>query len=322
MAETFHCGPLALSLHAPDGALRDKFAEMFELYDVSWETPHLPVEIGVVSAGASAPMAMGTFLQCARMQVDAAAQGLRATCPSGIAASYDELRNQWTLTVPAAFDVGVGPEDIEDLISLILTTGWRRAGWLPVHAAAVVNGARCAFLCAPSGGGKTSLSAALIRRQWRTLGDDKLLLRIDPGGTLELAALMHHFNLHPKSQKWFAEVGDLERLPAYSAWTDKRRVYVENIWRGKAARRARPTHLVALARRDRGSGLKIASLSGQEVFATLLRQTVVPRDRKIAAEILSTVAATARELEGLRVEIGEEAYRDPSALDALERALH
>jgi len=317
----FLCGPLALSLNAPRGALLDKFVDTLGLYDVVWEASHLAVKIDVVRAGAPAPMAAGTFLECARMKVDAAPPGLRATCPSGVAACYNESENSWVIAAPAGFDVSERPEDIEDLLSLVLTTGWRCAGWLPMHAAAVVNGSRCVFLCAPSGGGKTSLAAALIRREWRTLGDDKVLLRIGAGQTVELAALMHHFNLHPKSQEWFVEVGDLQRFPAYSAWTDKRRVNIADIWSGKAASRGRPTHLVSLARLERGSGVKIAPLSRVEVLSTLLRQTVVPRDRKIAGEILSTVAAAARRLEGLHVEIGEDAYYDPHGLDPLERAL-
>jgi hypothetical protein len=239
-----------------------------------------------------------------------------------VAACFNESENSWAIATPAEFDISERPEDVEDLLSLVLTTGWRRAGWLPMHAAVVVNGSRCVFLCAPSGGGKTSLTAALIRRQWRTLGDDKVLLRIGAGQAVELAALMHHFNLDPRAQEWFAEVGDLRRFPAYSAWTEKRRVYVEDIWPGKAAWRGRPTHLVSLVQREGGTGIKITPLQRAEILATLLRQTVVPRDRKIAGEILSTVAAAARELEGLRIEIGAEAYRDPGGLEALERALH
>jgi hypothetical protein len=318
----FFCGPLVLSLNAPRGALFDKFVATLGLYDVLWEPPRLAVQIDVVRSEALAPIAAGTYLECARMKVDAEPPGLRATCPSGVAACYDESKNSWAITAPAAFDVSAHPEDVEDLLSLVLTTGWRRAGWVPMHAAAIVNGSRCVFLCASSGGGKTSLAAALIRRQWQTLGDDKVLLRIGAGRTVELAALMHHFNLHPKAQEWFAEVGDLRRFPAYSAWTEKRRVQVEDIWPGKAAWRGRPTHLVSLAQREGGTGIKIMPLPRAEILATLLRQTVVPRDRKIAGEILSTVAAAARELEGLRVEIGAEAYRDPGGLEALERALH
>ena len=68
--------------------------------------------------------------------------------------------------------------DIESLLSLVLTEGWRAEGWIPLHAAAVVRFDTCALICAESGGGKTSLTAALVREGWQTLGDDKLLLRI------------------------------------------------------------------------------------------------------------------------------------------------
>lgn len=39
-SEQFLCGPLALSLNAPRGALLDKFVETLGLYDVVWEAPH------------------------------------------------------------------------------------------------------------------------------------------------------------------------------------------------------------------------------------------------------------------------------------------
>jgi len=119
----FLCGPLALSLNAPRGALLDKFVDTLGLYDVVWEASHLAVKIDVVRAGAPAPMAAGTFLECARMKVDAAPPGLRATCPSGVAACYNESENSWVIAAPAGFDVSERPEDIEDLLSLVLTTG-------------------------------------------------------------------------------------------------------------------------------------------------------------------------------------------------------
>jgi hypothetical protein len=56
-SEQFLCGPLALSLNAPRGALLDKFVETLGLYDVVWEPPHPAVKIDVVRTGAPAPMA-------------------------------------------------------------------------------------------------------------------------------------------------------------------------------------------------------------------------------------------------------------------------
>lgn len=57
-SEQFLCGPLALSLNAPRGALLDKFVATLGLHDVVWEPPHLAVKIDVVCAGAPAPMAV------------------------------------------------------------------------------------------------------------------------------------------------------------------------------------------------------------------------------------------------------------------------
>ena len=66
----------------------------------------------------------------------------------------------------------------------------------------------------------------------------------------------------------------------------------------------------------------VEPLEPAAVLDTLIRQTVVPNDRRTAASILQTVAATAQLLEGLRVHIPEGALGDARALDAFEAALH
>jgi hypothetical protein len=39
MSENVFCGPLEISLNAPQGALGEKRIETFELYDVAWDSP-------------------------------------------------------------------------------------------------------------------------------------------------------------------------------------------------------------------------------------------------------------------------------------------
>ena len=90
------------------------------------------------------------------------------------------------------------------------------------------------------------MTAAFVRRGWRTLGDDKLLARLDADGSVRVAALLHTFNLHPSTRTWFPEVGDLERLPTYSAWTEKRKVAVSSIWDAATADVGVPNRVVAL----------------------------------------------------------------------------
>jgi hypothetical protein len=258
------------------------------------------------------------------MTVDTTGDGLRATTCGGAAAigCLSGQRERWWVEVPAGAAGTDRLDEVEDIVGLVLTSGWRRAGWVPVHAAAVARDGTCALLCAPSGGGKSTLTAALVRRGWQALGDDKLLLRSGANRRPFLAAVLHTFNLDPSVRAWIPEVGDLERLPTYSAWTEKRKVRVADIWPEAVVSGASPTHLAVVCRTPRSDGVHVERLGPAAVLDTLLRQTVVPNDRHTATSILQTVAATAQLLEGLRVHIPEGAFGDARALDAFEAALH
>ena len=57
------------------------------------------------------------------------------------------------------------------------------------------------------------------------------------------------------------------------------------------------------------------------MLSTLLQQTVVPAHRPTATSITRTVAACARTVRGIDLRIGDDAYRHPAVLDAVEQAL-
>jgi hypothetical protein len=249
------------------------------------------------------------------MTVDRTADGFVATTVGGASARCrtGPDGDDWNVTVPPDAEAAGRLDELEDLLTLVLTTGWRRAGWVPVHAAAVARDGVAAVLCAPSGGGKSTLTAALLAAGWRAVGDDKLLLRTGDDGRPELAALLHTFNLHPRTSEWLPEVGDLEQLPVYSSWTEKRKVRAGDLWPDAVALAARPTHVVDLQRDDGVDGVHVAALATADVLPLLLRQTVVPTDRDVARTILSTLAATSRHVTGVRLRIGRDAYRDPAA---------
>ena len=326
-ASTFACGPLEVRVEAADADLLAKVAETLCLYDVRWKRPGRAVDVDVSWVTTPAALGPGRFLTCAHMTVDAVADGLQATTRSGAAAAgiFAPAGEQWSVEVPAEL-AGTSRldefDEVEDLIELVLTTGWRRDGWVPVHAAAIARGERCALLCAPSGGGKSTLTTALVRRGWQALGDDKVLLRSGSGDRPCLAALLHTFNLDPSVRTWIPEVGDLERLARYSAWTNKRKLRLADVWPGAVVSEGSPTHLVVIHRTPVGDRAHVEHLAPAEVFATLLRQTVVPGDRRTAAPVLQTVAAAARRLEGLRAHMPDAVFGDGPALDALEAALH
>jgi hypothetical protein len=318
-SDAYFCGPLRVTVDAESRILHAKVLESLTLYDRRWPVHDHSVEIRIrSSAGAVTEPAAGNFLRCARITVDVAESGLHATtlCGARSRVWQTDTTDRWDIDVPANLIGTSNLEDVEELIILALTTGWRSAGWVPVHAAAVTDGNRCAVICAPSGGGKSTLSAAFVRRGWRTVGDDKLLLRVVDGRS-QVASLQRTFNLHPSTSAWFPEVGDLERLPRYSTWTAKRKVKIESIWPEPAADGAHPTHLLRVRRAPESGGITHAPLGPREILTTLLRQVAIPGDRSTASHILSAIAPTARGMRGLDVVVGENAYSRPDALDAL-----
>lgn len=318
----FFCGPLQVALHTSEPALYAKIAETLLLYDFTWPEPYREVHIDARMDDELPAPASGSFLRCSRMLVDHAARSLYATTTSG-ASAIGELAaasDRWTVRVPAGLVNAGKIEELEDVLSLVLTTGWRRHGWTPIHAAAVVRNESCAVICAPTGGGKHTLTAALVRRGWKVLGDDKLLLRLR-GGRPEIAALLHTFNLHPKTREWFPEVGDLEKLPRYSAWTEKRKVSVKSIWSDASAMTAEPTMLVLLERSPEAGQVRIDKLDQSAVLATLARQTVIPAEPATARAIMSTVVSAAAQLRGLHIEVPNDGYRDAAVLSSIEARL-
>ena len=324
-ADHHACGPLDVEIVSGSESLRRKITDTLDLYNVEWPGPRASIRLEIRESESVAELGPGKYLACARMHVDPLDRStdgtLESTFRCGAVATGNPASGRWEIRVPRDGDDFWILIDLESLVSLILTEGWRSAGWVPVHAGAVVRLGTCALLCAESGGGKTSLTAALIRRGWQTLGDDKLLLRVREDGTPELRALVHTFNLHPRTRGWFPEVGDLETLPTYSGWTEKRKVNPEDIWRGTTLTHATPTHLIAITRNVTGKPVNVIRMQSGEVLSTLLHQTVVPSDRAVARQVLSTVAGTSRQLDGISVDLGDDVYSDPEQLALLEAEL-
>jgi hypothetical protein len=259
------------------------------------------------------------------MDVDVTDEGLRATTARGaqmlgVFGDSDSATEAWRMEVPRRIvDEGWWPE-IEDLVSLVLTTGWRRAAWVPLHAAGLVKDGRGVLVCASSRGGKTTFSLAMAQRGWQLVGDDKLLVGKHDGEVV-VAAVKHTLNVDPAAGKWFTEVGDLTGLPIYSEWSPKRRVRLSRLFPEAAASVMLPTHVVALSRVAADAQLTVTPMEGADTIATLLRQTVIPTEPNVARFITRTVASLATNVRGLRVALPDDVYSDPSALDSVERAL-
>ncbi len=313
-----YCGPLEVELQSHDEELRARCVEILDLFSARWKGPFRKVNM-TVKRGITSGTVDGKFLNCGRMTVDVGKDEVSATTTDGVSARANLHANgdDWQITVPKTDVTRTMTIDLEHSIELALTTGWRLEGWVPVHAGAVEKNGHCAILCAPSNGGKSTLVANLVRNGWRTLGDDKLLLRQSNGST-ELVALHDILNLHPETQHRF--VREVYSLPQYSAASEKRRVPIERISEGAALQSARPTHIVQIARTQERSGIEMIALAEREAAIILLRQIVVPSDRAIAAVILQAVMKAASTLKPLRMNIGSGAYEDSQWIKRFEEA--
>ncbi len=324
MAASSQAGPLDIEITGRHGPLLDLIHRTLELYDVPWSlTPMKRVSLNVaVTYEPSSQTARGTFLECAQMLVDTVSGGLLATT-TGRARLSGDFRDgveRWDLSAPESLVAAGRWPEIEDLISLVVTTGWRRAQWVPLHAAGLTDGDRGLLVCAMSGGGKTTFSLALVRNGWQMLGDDKLLIG-QHNGELVAGAIKQILNLDPAVVRWFPEVGDLRSLPEYSTWSPKRRVPLTRFWPRAAARVTRPTHVIVVDRRPDSGSVQVQPLSEGDTMAALMRQTVVPLDPTVAQPVLAALATVARRVRGFRVEIPDDAYADPHAMDTVEAAI-
>jgi hypothetical protein len=314
-------GPLRITVSASDGLLRDLIAGTLALYNVPWtDSPMRSVALDCVLGDAASSAAQGDYLVCAQMLVDATSAGLRATTTHGaqVSGTFDESGERWTMTVPRTVIADGFEPEVEDMLSLVLTTGWRRAGYVPLHAGGLTDGRRGLLVCAGSGGGKTTFTLAMARRGWKSLGDDKLLVAMSDR---RVVAIKHMLNVDPLVQRWFPEIGDLTALPQYSAWTPKRRVSMARLLPAAPATEMVATHLLLIDRQTGASGITVSPMSSADAISALLHQSVVPHDPRVAAPIARTLATLGQRLTGLRATVGDDAYADAEALAAVEEAL-
>ena len=251
---TYRIGPLAIAATMEAGPAADVIDATLGLYDVVWPAADVDrsVCIQVTDTSLPGPLAVvGEYLEAANMLVDRTAGGLRASTLGGATAtgSFGPDGESWRLDIPPALAAGGRAYEIEDLLSLVLTTGWRRAGWVPLHGGGLVRDGRGLLCVATSGGGKTTFTVSLIRRGWRALGDDKVLLATAAGAP-RVVGLLHVLNLDPRARDWFPEIGDLTEVAPYSGGSPKRRQPIEARWPAGHCARDVP-HRPARPRTDR-----------------------------------------------------------------------
>lgn len=316
----YFCGPIKVSLVFEDPGLHQALAGLLSQYDAPWPVPRAEIFVTVGTGPAPSDMAKpaGDYLISYRLHVDRRGTHLISSSNVGVWMDYDEAGKSARILVPGHPDRATEIEEVEQQLVLLLARAWAGEGWTPLHAGSLVipGENRCVLVCAPSGVGKTTLISALLCRGWRTLGDDKILLRKE-NGRVVARALSGRVHLHPSLLNWFPEVGEIEKWPRYSRWTEKRMVRLEAIWPGQSLESAIPAGLVQLGRNENGSGVEVEPLDAVNTLHTLLRQIAIPADAPDAQPLVACAAAMTAQLRAARINIGNNAFADEANLKQL-----
>ena len=320
----YSCGPVKLSLTFDECTLQKTLDGLLSQYDAPWPAPTTEVFVTIEQGlpPDDIPKPAGAYLRSYRLHVDRRGTHLVSFSNVGVWMDFDEAAKQARIIAPRHSDRETVVEEVEQQLVLLLARAWAGQGWTPLHAGSLIPpvGTDCVLVCAPSGVGKTTLISALLRRGWRTLGDDKVLLRKE-NGSIVARALSRRVHLHPTLANWFPEIGAIEKWPRYSRWTEKRMVKMEAIWPGQLMGSAIPAGLVQLARAESGPALAVEPFDSIRTLHSLLRQIAIPADTADARPLVSCAAAMAGRLRAALVTVGNNAFSDSSTAGRLEETL-
>ena len=318
------CGPVKLLLTFDESSLQKTLDGLLSQYDAPWPAPTTEVFVTIEQGlpPDDIPKPAGAYLRSYRLHVDRRGTHLVSFSNVGVWMDFDEAAKQARIIVPDHSDRETVVEEVEQQLVLLLARAWAGQGWTPLHAGSLIPpvGTDCVLVCAPSGVGKTTLISALLRRGWRTLGDDKVLLRKE-NSSIVARALSRRVHLHPTLANWFPEIGAIEKWPRYSRWTEKRMVKMEAIWPGQLMGSAIPAGLVQLARAESGPALAVEPFDSIRTLHSLLRQIAIPADTADARPLVSCAAAMAGRLRAALVTVGNNAFSDSSTAGRLEETL-
>jgi hypothetical protein len=318
----YSCGPVQLVIEFDDVSLRDALHGLLSQYDAPWETQACTIRVSIEREKSFAKNSepSGTYLRSYRLRVDRDGSRLFSLSEVGVWMEFEMNSGHAHIVLPDHPDWPTVVEEVEQQFVLLLARAWAQTGWTPLHAGTLISpdGHRCALLCAPSGTGKSTLTAAMLGRGWRTLGDDKTLLRQE-NRQVTASALAWRFHLHPASSRWLSEAGDIRKWPTYSRWTEKRVVRASEIWPEQLIGSAIPAAIVRLERTE--SGLTIEPLDRVNAMKVLVNQVAIPSDAEHARPLVSCIASVATNAKAALIKIGNDAFSDPTIVARLENSL-
>ncbi|MFQ5893809.1 MAG: hypothetical protein ACE5H5_05800 [Nitrospinota bacterium] len=198
-----------------------------------------------------------------------------------------------------------------DLLMAPLMEMLKQRGFYGLHAAALAKEEAGYLFPGGAESGKTTIALSLVKREFRYLADDKVLLRKEDGDIAALA-FTRRFNIDPDIGRHYQELRflkDLEPLPGI----EKRPYDISRVYPNAFVSSCRPTFLIHLERTE-ASRSEIARLSSHESFTRLLHQTILSFHRPVAAQQLKLFADLARGTKSYLLHLGDDLYGAPERL--------
>jgi hypothetical protein len=221
-----------------------------------------------------------------------------------------------------------GPDwSLRDLFSAALTSLLRAQGRFPVHAAGVTapDGAAGVLVVGAPMAGKTSLALNFVRRGWRWLSDDKIVLEPAAGG-VAMRGLYRPANVDPALARWFPELAAVTRLPRAFPNSEKRATALDVVYgpgvfgAASDAGAAAVAHLLFPRVVDVGA-TTVTPLAPREALLRLMTQSPIQRDRADAGRQLALLSRLAEGARAFALAAGRDLLESPEALTAAGRTM-
>jgi hypothetical protein len=189
-------------------------------------------------------------------------------------------------------------------------------GMYSLHAAGLVApGGDGVLLVGDSGSGKSTLAIGLIRRGWRYLSDDAVLLRRTPSG-VEALALRRHFYVDALAVDRYAGLPLGEVVPDADGG-QRQRVGVEEAFASQRVAACIP-RLLLFCRIVPGAESALAPVATAPAFGRLLAQSVRQAfGREATPEHLRVLKELLRQTRSYDLEAGVDLHREPALLENL-----
>jgi hypothetical protein len=173
------------------------------------------------------------------------------------------------------------------------------------------------LLAGASGSGKTTTSLELIRRGWRYLSDDAVLLRVLADASVQASAFRRGFSCTPETLARFPELTGNPEYGDEFGDPDGKRVVDPPPSFGGAATTCTPSLLVFPVV-TAASTTTLRPLSAVPCLVRLCQQSAgIMTDTAVSQRQLGLLKILANQARGFELRLGRDALADPGRIDAL-----